>query len=359
MPSRAMTSQIRSRSRGSPWPGAVLEGLGAHAGDQLADHRADGVQRQGGDRGHAAGEGDHLGAADHGEQGPDLRGLHPVGACCVPVGQRVQPRVPREDVGSAPWQVRPRLTGTGEAGRVRAPQVSGRGRRLPCAGGVRAGGSGGRGRSARVRLVVAVRPEDECRHLLGSVKVPGRRVGLGGQEQPLDGGEHGLGDGAAQPGVEQQQPVDRVREVSAVEPDGRHAGHPQQVPGLRRATRRSSMPVRATTSRRGEVGELLADGGRRPGAGAVVVAGHAAGVLGGRAPPGAGRRRGRRGRRWRTPCARPATGSGRGPGSGRRWRRRRPAGPRCGRPGRTPGRPRWSRPRCSRCRRRRGRGRRR
>ena len=103
--------------------GAVLQRLGAHAGDQLADHRADGVERQGGDRGHAAGQRDHLGPADDGEQRPDLRGLHPVRACCVPVRQRVQPRMPRDDVGMRTVrQVRPRLTGTGgRAGRSVAP----------------------------------------------------------------------------------------------------------------------------------------------------------------------------------------------------------------------------------------------
>ena len=88
--------------------GAVLQGLGAHAGDEVADHRADGVERQGGDGRHAAGQRDHLGPADDGEQGADLRGLHPVRACCVPVGQGVQPRMPRDDVGMRTvGQVRP------------------------------------------------------------------------------------------------------------------------------------------------------------------------------------------------------------------------------------------------------------
>ena len=86
-----------------------------------------------------------------------------------------------------------------------------------------------------------------------------------------------MGDGAAQPGVEQQQPVDRVGEVAAVQPDRGHPRHAQQVPGL---------GVRAEVEHAGagddlaadEVGELLADRGGRPGAGAVVVAGDPAGV---------------------------------------------------------------------------------
>src|SRR3954468_2603306 len=113
----------------------------------------------------------------------------------------------------------------------------------------------------------------------GQHKRAGGRVGLRCEEQPLDGGEHGLGDGAAQPGVEQQQSVHRVREVAAVEPDGGHPGHPQQVPGLR---------VRPQVEHAGpgedlaadQVGELLTDRGGGARAGAVVVAGHPAGVLG-------------------------------------------------------------------------------
>ena len=77
---------------------AVLQGLGAAGGDQLADELADGVQRQRRQVGHAAGQADHLRTGGDREQGPDLRGGHPVRALGVPVGEGVQRHGPRHDV---------------------------------------------------------------------------------------------------------------------------------------------------------------------------------------------------------------------------------------------------------------------
>ena len=56
--------------------GAVLQRHLAAAGDQLADHLADGVERERGHVGRAAGQRDDLGPGGHGEQGPDLGGDH-------------------------------------------------------------------------------------------------------------------------------------------------------------------------------------------------------------------------------------------------------------------------------------------
>ncbi len=70
--------------------GAVLQRLRAQPADQLTDHRAHGVQRQGGHGRHSAGQRHHLGPADHREQCPNLRGRHAMGALGVAVGERIE-----------------------------------------------------------------------------------------------------------------------------------------------------------------------------------------------------------------------------------------------------------------------------
>ena len=74
--SSAMTSQIRSRSPASPCAVQYCSAVSPWLGDQLADHLADGVERERGHVGRAAGQRDDLGPGGHGEQGPDLGGDH-------------------------------------------------------------------------------------------------------------------------------------------------------------------------------------------------------------------------------------------------------------------------------------------
>jgi len=77
---------------------AVLQGLGAPGGDELADQLADSVQRQGRQVGHAAGQAHDLGTRSDCEQGPDLRGGHAVGALGVAVREGVERHRPRHDL---------------------------------------------------------------------------------------------------------------------------------------------------------------------------------------------------------------------------------------------------------------------
>ena len=138
-------------------------------------------------------------------------------ACCVPVGQRVQPRVPRDDVGMRTvCQVR-----TGRSV-VTSPSVA---------------AENGTGRTDR-----RVRSTDALRHSGGRVPGGRRNVPVGGsasagRNSRCTAARTACATALRTPGVEQQQPVDRVREVTAVEPDRRHPGHPQQVPGLAGASR--------------------------------------------------------------------------------------------------------------------------
>ena len=74
------------RSR-TAWPGD------RRSSTSWSERRADHVQRQVGDVGHAAGQRDHLGSVGHREQGADGRGGHPVGPGRVPVDVVVQPGV--------------------------------------------------------------------------------------------------------------------------------------------------------------------------------------------------------------------------------------------------------------------------
>jgi hypothetical protein len=62
-------------------PGAVLQGLRAARLHELAHELADGVERQGGQVGHAAGQAHDLRAGGHGEQGADLDAVIPWVRC--------------------------------------------------------------------------------------------------------------------------------------------------------------------------------------------------------------------------------------------------------------------------------------
>ena len=73
-------------------PRPVLQSDRAMLGNQLAGHLAHGIQRQGGDVGHPAGQRHDLRPGGHREQGPDLRGNHAPGPCCVPASMRVHQR---------------------------------------------------------------------------------------------------------------------------------------------------------------------------------------------------------------------------------------------------------------------------
>src|SRR5690606_3766244 len=73
--------------------GAVLQHVRALAGDEVADHVADGVEGERGHVRHPAGEGDHLGTGGHREQSPDLGRHHAGGTRGVAVGVGICARV--------------------------------------------------------------------------------------------------------------------------------------------------------------------------------------------------------------------------------------------------------------------------
>jgi hypothetical protein len=89
-PSSAITSQISSRSSGSPCPEPYCSACAPRVCHQLAHQLADDVEREGGQVRHPAGQADHLGPARDGEQGPDLGGRHAVRALRVAVGEGVE-----------------------------------------------------------------------------------------------------------------------------------------------------------------------------------------------------------------------------------------------------------------------------
>ena len=93
--------------------GPVLHGTSTVGDHQVVQGVADHIERQVGDVGHPAGQRDDLGSVGHGEQRPDDRGRHAVGAGGVPVHVAVQPGV----AALEPLQTRGSLTG--EPSRVR------------------------------------------------------------------------------------------------------------------------------------------------------------------------------------------------------------------------------------------------
>ena len=105
MPSSAITSQICSRSSGSPLRRAVLQRDLALAGDEIGDLGRQRVHRQRGEVGHAARERDHLRPARHREQRPDLRRRHPRRTRREPLGggRRTWDEVLRHVFSSVVW----------------------------------------------------------------------------------------------------------------------------------------------------------------------------------------------------------------------------------------------------------------
>ena len=81
--------------------GSVLQGDLPVAGDEIGDLDGEGLERQRGEVGHAAGERDHLGSTGHREEGPDLRCGHSCRACREPLCCRDHGCVVGSDGGRA------------------------------------------------------------------------------------------------------------------------------------------------------------------------------------------------------------------------------------------------------------------
>ena len=87
--SSAMTSQIRSRSPASPCAVQYCSATSPWSAISRPIMLADGVQRERGQVGRAAGQRDDLGPGGDGEQRPDFGGDHPNGAFGVLTDIRV------------------------------------------------------------------------------------------------------------------------------------------------------------------------------------------------------------------------------------------------------------------------------
>ena len=84
-----------------PWPEPYCSATAPLPPHDAVDRARDELAREGGHEGHAAGQGDHLGAGGDGEQGSDLGGAQAGGA----VGVVVVPRVEVGALCSVIWHV--------------------------------------------------------------------------------------------------------------------------------------------------------------------------------------------------------------------------------------------------------------